>query len=620
MATPSDPGCQTACSKTRKCKAGTSSYNKGLCCDQPWSSPTGGCVRTDGGNCPSGGTPCTNSAACPSKQTCSEYGCCKPATTAAAGGGSSSTGTGTCNKWSPPCPNGNECIRYPNTTCSKDKCCVCKDPKMWNGKDCTGMSSTIAAGGSSALSPAAAACASKGGTLATDGICYTYGYCTALKLKPVYGAGGKVVACSAYGAVSDKVISDASCEKACVRSRKCKAGTSSWNRGMCCDHPWSGPGGCTNPDGTRPAGPATAGASTSNGGPSTDCPANQKRNNAGQCVPACTYGQDYDTKTGKCVASKAPTDPYKLGLRVTVGAEGSVSLADSLASSDPGVVAAAKYAQYHVGLYCSHGGTYTKAIKEAPKQVRQFKWDELAAVCAKAIQDQHARVAKAAETKTIPLCDYCSDREMQLGFYCKNPDGTKCCTSPNGRGQCKKADVGTSAVTTTTTTAAGGTSAPAGAVANPNPWNSTNCGLRVNGCVFSTAANGATNCYPPPGYKWDGTKNKCVSGNGWDRYACAGAGCAWNTTTNTCGPGPGQTYSKAFAKCLTPEAVAAAAAAAKTVAAAGGSSGTAAVPGKYWCTINGTPVTSIDTTTYPGTDATWACNQWRQKQLSLIHI
>ena len=37
-------------------------------------------------------------------------------------------------------------------------------------------------------------------------------------------------------------------------------------------------------------------------------------------------------------------------------------------------------------------------------------------------------------------------------------------------------------------------------------------------------------------------------------------------------------------------------------------------PGKYWCTINGTPVTIIDTTKYPGTDATWACNTWRPKQ------
>ena len=710
----------------------------------------------------------------PAKRDCS-----KPVA-ATATGGSSAQSTGGCNKWSRPCPNGNECITYANTTCSNG-CCVCKDSRMWNGKDCTGMSSTIAAGGTSASSPAAAACASKGGILATDGVCYTYGYCTALKLKPVYGAGGKVVACSAYGAVSAKMISDAACEKACVRSRKCKAGTSSWNTGLCCDHPWSGTGGCTNPDGTalgtRPSGPATAGASTSNGGSTTtaSCPANQKRNNAGQCVPECTYGQDYDTKTGKCVASKAPTDPYKLGLRTTVGAPGTVSLAESLASSDPNVVAAAKYAQYRVALYCSHGGTYTKAIKEAPIQVQQFKWDELAAVCAKAIQDQHAKVAKAAETKTIPLCDYCSDRDMQLGFYCKNPDGTKCCTAPNGAGQCKKADAATTTTTTTTTTtAAAGSSAPAGAVAS-RPWNSTNCAAA--GCTWN-----GSNCYPSPGKKWDGTTNTCVDGHGWDRYACAGAGCAWDGTS--CARGPGLVYSQALAKCVTqPQYVAAAAAATaaggssamgSTVAnasacvgagctwngttcapgvgkgysptlgkcltptqytdarkkgtiqtilhgnvaaiqadlyafdgvatAAGGSSagssvpgwikgcnytgtkqaadgkwycpstnsyftgvastdtrpykgiqarsfgcfdtwgcanqvvadlnldskkfpvqllpptgsgtttGTKMTPGKYWCTINGTPVTSIDTTKYPGTDATWACNTWRPKQ------
>jgi len=135
--------------------------------------------------------------------------------------------------------------------------------------------------------------------------------------------------------------------------------------------------------------------------------------------------------------------------------------------------------------------------------------------------------------------------------------------------------------------------------------------------------------------------------SGWTQGSCAAAGCRWDATTNKCAPGPGQTYSKTFKKCLTSaqhlsadRCRVACIKAGKCKAGNsswnrglccdqpwssqkgcvrpdGGPSPPATkmmTPGKYWCTINGTPVTSIDTTKYPGTDATWACNTWRPKQ------
>jgi hypothetical protein len=38
-----------------------------------------------------------------------------------------------------------------------------------------------------------------------------------------------------------------SCSKPCKRRGMCKRGTSSWNKDMCCQQPWSSLGGCTEP-------------------------------------------------------------------------------------------------------------------------------------------------------------------------------------------------------------------------------------------------------------------------------------------------------------------------------------------------------------------------------------
>lgn len=82
-----------------------------------------------------------------------------------------------------------------------------------------------------------------GGSSSHEGIEYTWGYCYAKGLDAVY-SNGRVVGCK------PKPNQTNGCRVACVRSGKCKAGNQSWNKGLCCDQPWSSREGCADVTGT----------------------------------------------------------------------------------------------------------------------------------------------------------------------------------------------------------------------------------------------------------------------------------------------------------------------------------------------------------------------------------
>ena len=80
---------------------------------------------------------------------------------------------------------------------------------------------------------------------------------------------------------------DKGCEITCSTMKKCKKGTSSWNKGKCCDQPWSGSGGCT--DGGGPRHP--------------ECPADKPWKKNGKTCTPCPTGTTYDYTLNYCTVA-----------------------------------------------------------------------------------------------------------------------------------------------------------------------------------------------------------------------------------------------------------------------------------------------------------------------------